>query len=92
MIFVATTECVQPPKHKIELCLDTDKSKSLPDLRLNVMGFDKIKPFTTNDNYIFIENLSIEEMDIAIMELSSKNFESEWELEDNEYWNNYLDS
>jgi hypothetical protein len=86
------TEAVQSSKHKFELCLDTELGKSIPDLkRINYMKLQNIKPFTINDDCVIETNLSLKEMELAIVELSSKSFNEEWSLEDDDYWNSYLD-
>lgn len=92
MFIQVNTEAIQSPKPKIELCLDTELGKSIPDQRrINYMNLKNIKPFTINDDSVIEMNLSVEQMDLAITELSSKSFSEQWDLEDDDYWNSYLD-
>ena len=92
MFIEVNTESIQAPKYKIELFLDTELGKSIPDLkRINFMNLKSIKPFTLNDDCSIETNLSVNEMDFAILELSSKSFHAEWDREEDEYWNSYLD-
>lgn len=93
MFIEANTDCIHSVKHKFELCLDTERAKSIPDVkRINYMDFRNIKPFTINDDYVIETNLSVEDMNLDIQKLSSSSFSEEWLLEDDEYWNNYIDA
>lgn len=90
MIFIANSvDQVVLPVNK-EMCYHFDTSKNEKNSKNILISFDKVLTLDTLNEKFIDFNASLKSIDKSVLEFSSKSFASEWDREDDDYWNQYL--